>query len=75
MERLREWGFPIGLLLVWAVAAVFTVSKLVGMEAAVERTQVPAASIHVVSARTASRAPRKAPAAHTLKASRSVIGD
>jgi hypothetical protein len=38
MDRLREWGFPIGLLLVWAIAAVFTVSALVGMEATVERT-------------------------------------
>src|SRR5712671_5825366 len=41
MDRLREWGFPIGLLLVWAIAAVFTVSALVGMEGTVERTQSP----------------------------------
>jgi len=34
MDRLREWGFPIGLLLAWAIAAVFTVSALVGMEPA-----------------------------------------
>jgi len=49
MERLREWGFPIGLLLAWAIAAVFTVSALVGMEAAVERAQVPPQSMHVVA--------------------------
>jgi hypothetical protein len=49
MERLREWGFPIGLLVVWAIAAAFTVSALVGMEATVERTQVPPQSMHMVA--------------------------
>jgi len=39
MNHLREWGFPVGLLLVWAVAAAFTLSALVGMEATVQATQ------------------------------------
>jgi hypothetical protein len=49
MDRLREWGFPIGLLLLWTVAAVFTVYALVGMGMAVERTHVHSQSLHVVA--------------------------
>ncbi len=68
MDRLREWGFPIGVLLFWAIAAVFTVSQLVGMEAAVERTQAPPQSMHVVARRPAALAPRTSPAIHSPRA-------
>jgi hypothetical protein len=59
MDRLREWGFPIGLLLVWAIAAAFTVSALVGMEATVERTQSPH-STHALAHAPATRGPEAA---------------
>ncbi len=61
MDRLREWGFPIGLLLAWAIAAVFTVSALVGMEASVERTQSEPHLTHVV-AHPATHGSKAAPA-------------
>ena len=61
MDRLREWGFPIGLLLAWAIAAVFTVSALVGMEASVERTQSGPRLTHVV-AHPATHGSKAAPA-------------
>ena len=30
MERLREWGFPIALIVAWMVATAYTVSLLIG---------------------------------------------
>jgi hypothetical protein len=30
MEKLREWGFPVALILAWMVAAAYTVSFLIG---------------------------------------------
>jgi hypothetical protein len=61
IDRLREWGFPIGLLLAWAIAAVFTVSALVGMEATVERNQAPPQSMHTVARSPATQGPTAAP--------------
>jgi len=31
MNHLREWGFSVGLLLLWAIAAAFTLRSLIGM--------------------------------------------
>ncbi len=61
MDHLREWGFPIGLLLAWAIAAVFTVSALVGMEATVKRTQSGPHLTHVVAHAPATHGPKAAP--------------
>src|SRR6266850_2719673 len=61
MDRLREWGFPIGLLLAWAIAAVFMVSALGGMEASVERTLSGPHLTHVV-AHPATHGSKAAPA-------------
>jgi hypothetical protein len=61
MDRLREWGFPIGLLLAWAIAAAFTVSALVGMEATVERTQSGPQATHLVAHAPATAGPKAAP--------------
>jgi hypothetical protein len=61
-ERLREWGFPIGLLLLWTIAAVFTVYALVGMEMAVERTQAHSQSMQMVAKPVATTGPKAAPA-------------
>jgi hypothetical protein len=30
MRTLREWGFPVGLIVAWMVAAAYTVSLLIG---------------------------------------------
>jgi hypothetical protein len=40
MEKLREWGFPVALMVGWMFAATYTVSLLIGPEA----TPVPATS-------------------------------
>jgi hypothetical protein len=45
---LREWGFPVGLLLVWTIAAAFTVDALSGMHSTLQSTQVPLQSTQVV---------------------------
>jgi hypothetical protein len=34
---MREWGFPVGLLTLWVVAAAYTLHSLVGMQS----SQVP----------------------------------
>ena len=60
MDRLHDWGFPICLLLLWTIAAVFTVYALIGMEAAAwGQTQVPRQSMHVAAKPTATAAPSK----------------
>jgi hypothetical protein len=41
MNRFREWGFPVGLLLLWGMAAAYTLSALIGMDARLQATQVP----------------------------------
>ena len=38
MEKLREWGFPVALMVAWMFAATYTVSLLIGPD----QTQVPA---------------------------------
>ena len=48
MSLLREWGFPVGLLLVWTVAAAFTVDALIGMHSTLQSTRVPSQSTPVV---------------------------
>jgi hypothetical protein len=30
MDKLREWGFPVALVVAWMIAAAYTVSFLVG---------------------------------------------
>jgi len=30
MDKLREWGFPVALIVAWMVAAAYTVSILIG---------------------------------------------
>ncbi|MGZ6123684.1 MAG: hypothetical protein ACXWLR_01930 [Myxococcales bacterium] len=30
MDKLREWGFPVALIVAWMVAAAYTVSLLIG---------------------------------------------
>jgi len=30
MDKLREWGFPVALIVAWMIAATYTVSFLVG---------------------------------------------
>ncbi len=30
MEKLREWGFPVALLVGWFIAAAYTVSLMIG---------------------------------------------
>ncbi|HTO95875.1 MAG TPA: hypothetical protein VMK66_02420 [Myxococcales bacterium] len=30
MEKLREWGFPVALVMAWMAAAAYTVSLLIG---------------------------------------------
>jgi hypothetical protein len=30
MDKLREWGFPVALIVAWMIAAAYTVSFLVG---------------------------------------------
>jgi len=42
MKHLRGWGFPVGLLMVWALAVAYTLYALGGMESAVQSAQVMA---------------------------------
>jgi hypothetical protein len=37
MKLLRQWGFPVGLLVLWAIAAAYTLNALAGTES----TQIP----------------------------------
>lgn len=37
LKLMREWGFPVGLLALWGIAAVYTLHALVGLQT----TQVP----------------------------------
>jgi len=41
MEKLREWGFPVALMVAWMFAATYTVSLLIGPT---EPTPAPAGS-------------------------------
>ena len=45
MEKLREWGFPVALMVGWMFAATYTVSLLIGPEP----TPVPATSPATIS--------------------------
>jgi len=47
MNRLREWGLPVGLLLIWGIAAAYTLSALIGMDARLQATQVPPQSTQI----------------------------
>jgi hypothetical protein len=58
MSVLREWGFPVGLLLVWTMAAAFTLRALGDMRS----TQVPSQSTQVVRQPVPARALNAAPA-------------
>jgi len=60
LNRVREWGFPVGLLLVWAVAAAFTLSALVGMEKTLQATQAPQ-STQIVQTPVAAASTKPAP--------------
>ena len=50
MNRLREWGVPVGFMLLWAIATAFTLRALIGMEATLQATQITdrpvAAQVH-----------------------------
>ncbi len=52
MKRLRGWGFPVGLLMVWALAVAYTLYALGGMASAVqsERSTVQSAQAPVMGA-------------------------
>jgi hypothetical protein len=39
MMRLLRWGFPVALLIVWALGAGYTLSALIGMDSALQATQ------------------------------------
>ncbi len=41
MEKLREWGFPVALIVAWMFAATYTVSLLIGPA---DQSAVPASS-------------------------------
>jgi hypothetical protein len=62
MSVLREWGFPVGLLLVWTIAAAFTLHALIGMQSTLQSTQVPPQSMQVVRQPAAAGAVNAAPA-------------
>jgi hypothetical protein len=47
MNRLREWGVPVGFILLWAIAAAFTLRALIGMESTLQAAQVPPQSTQV----------------------------
>lgn len=49
MNRLREWGVPVGFILLWVIAAAFTLRALIGMESTLQATQVPAQSTQIRS--------------------------
>ena len=48
MKLLRAWGFPVGLLTLWAIAAAYTLQALIGMQSA--QVRVMAASPVVIQA-------------------------
>ena len=41
MKLLREWGFPVGLLMLWAIAIGYTLNALIGVQSTLESTQLP----------------------------------
>jgi hypothetical protein len=45
MDKLREWGFPVALMVAWMFAATYTVSLLIGPSDQVEAPASPAAII------------------------------
>jgi hypothetical protein len=47
MNRVREWGVPVGFILLWVIAAAFTLRALIGMESTLQATQVPPQSTQV----------------------------
>jgi hypothetical protein len=40
-KLLRNWGFPAGLLTLWALAAAYTLHALVGVQPTLQSTEVP----------------------------------
>jgi hypothetical protein len=42
MKRIREWSYPVGLIALWVVASVFTISSLSRMNASWEAVRNPA---------------------------------
>ncbi len=61
MNLLREWGFPVGLLVTWTIAAAFTLYALGDMQATLQSTQVPSQSTQVERQPIAAGALRPAP--------------
>ncbi len=47
MNILRDWGFPVGLVLIWTIAVAFTLHALVDMQSTLQSTQVPSQSAQV----------------------------
>jgi hypothetical protein len=45
MKHLRGWGFPVGLLMVWALAVAYTLYALRGMGSAVQSEQSTVQSV------------------------------
>jgi hypothetical protein len=62
MRQLREWGFPVGLLLLWAVAAAFTLRSLIGMGATLQETQVLPQSTQIMKRQVAAKVTHTGPA-------------
>ena len=62
MNHLREWGFSVGLLLLWAIAAAFTLRSLIGMEATLQATQVPPQSTQIMERQVAAEVRHTGPA-------------
>jgi hypothetical protein len=50
MKHLRGWGFPVGLLMVWALAVAYTLYALGGMQSAVQSEQSTVQSAQVMAA-------------------------
>jgi len=59
---LRQWGFPMGLLVVWMIAAAFTLDALNGMRLTLQSTQVQSQSTQVVRQPVAAGSVNPAPA-------------
>jgi hypothetical protein len=62
MNRLREWGVPVGFILLWAVAAAFTLRALIGMEWTLQATQVPPQSTQITDRPVAAQVHHTSPA-------------
>ncbi len=57
IDRLREWMFPVVLLLFWTIAVGFTLYALAGLERSLESTRAASQSAYVVAKPTAHPGP------------------